>query len=314
MAGGGLNPFQKKCHLSNSPKSSEGFATPHDDRQLQMAFVNLKALEENCKALQKEMCRYEECLSKLQDIELGLSSSMLNCGLAREDALLRSLAECYHSAVYQMRDNTDNLKLLSRKTVADPVKKLNPEFATIANALKRRDSALRDCHNAKAKHEKAVKSSQSGGDGGKAAATTTTTSNNSQIGARAPPQRMAQRALEGAKEDFEAHNKLLLMEMPQFYEKRIDYFQNCLQALIRSQVNYYGETNSLFTHLSQTNSSSSYSKPTAAGSSQADAGRNTEGGDVDSRHGQSETAADKNYLEDMDRHLTAIKSLSIVGK
>lgn len=283
-----LNPFQKKCHLCSSPKSSEGLSSVQEDRQLQMAYVNLKALEDNCKNLQKEMCRYEDCISKLQEIELGLSSSMLNCGLAREDPPLRSVAECYHSVVYQMRDNTDNLKLLARKTVTEPVKKLNPEFAMIANALKKRDSALRDCSSAKAKHEKASKSPKTG--------------------QNVVRTQQAKRALEAAKEDYDTQNKLLLIEMPQFYEKRVDYFQPCLQALIRSQVNYYGETNSLFTHMS----SHVAVEAAAAASGETAAAEAAEA--ADSNKTSDAPSTDKHYLEDISKHLTAIKSLSIVGK
>ena len=93
----------------------------------------------------------------------------------------------------------------------------------------------------------------------------------------------AKKAWEAAKEDFDSQNKLLLMELPQFYEKRVDYFQPCLQALVRSQVNYYGETVKLFT-LSQTED--------------ADQG----------------ALNDKDFFDDVDKHLTAMKSLSIVGK
>jgi len=37
--------------------------------------------------------------------------------------------------------------------------------------------------------------------------------------------------------------------LPQFYEKRVEYFQPSLQALIRSQVDYYGESTRLFSNL-----------------------------------------------------------------
>ena len=40
-----------------------------------------------------------------------------------------------------------------------------------------------------------------------------------------------------AKEDYESQNKLLMEEMPNLYEGRIDYFQPSFQALIKSQVN-----------------------------------------------------------------------------
>jgi BAR domain len=46
----------------------------------------------------------------------------------------------------------------------------------------------------------------------------------------------AKKAFIASKDRFDKTNKLLLLELPQFYEKRVDYFQPCLQALIRAQV------------------------------------------------------------------------------
>merc|ERR1712029_599475 len=104
-----------------------------DDRQMEINYVNLKTLEENTKNLSKEMCRYGELVGKL-----------LNNSLCREDPPLRSVAECYHSIVYQTRDHTENLKMIARRTVAEPCKKLNPEFSNIANTLKKRESAIKE--------------------------------------------------------------------------------------------------------------------------------------------------------------------------
>ena len=47
----------------------------------------------------------------------------------------------------------------------------------------------------------------------------------------------AKKAYLASKDRFEKSNRLLMLELPQFYEKRVDYFQPCLQALIRAQVN-----------------------------------------------------------------------------
>ena len=77
----------------------------------------------------------------------------------------------------------------------------------------------------------------------------------------------AKRGYQLARDDYDKANRLLLLELPQFYEKRVDYFQPSLQveetftfinddqwslickALIRAQVDYYGESTRLFTHL-----------------------------------------------------------------
>ena len=93
----------------------------------------------------------------------------------------------------------------------------------------------------------------------------------------------AKKSFQHSKEEFESQNRLLLMELPQFYERRIDYFQPCLHALIRSQVDYYGETTRLFTHLVSANPNASNIK-------------------TDHEH--------KEYIEKM---MGDIKALSIVG-
>ena len=65
------------------------FSAAESDRQMEINYVNLRALEENTKNLAKEMNHYEECVGKLQDFELNLSSSLLNSSLCREDPPLR---------------------------------------------------------------------------------------------------------------------------------------------------------------------------------------------------------------------------------
>ena len=65
------------------------FSAAESDRQMEINYVNLRALEENTKNLAKEMNHYEECVGKLQDFELTLSSSLLNSSLCREDPPLR---------------------------------------------------------------------------------------------------------------------------------------------------------------------------------------------------------------------------------
>jgi len=39
-----------------------------------------------------------------------------------------------------------------------------------------------------------------------------------------------------AKTDFDAHNTLLLEELPRLYDSRVDYFQPSLQAYTSAQV------------------------------------------------------------------------------
>ena len=214
-----------------------------------------------------------------------MSSELSNSPLIHEHENLRKVAENYQSVTYQIGHNTDDLAQLSQKTVVDPLKKLNPEFGAIAGALKRRDTALNEALKAKAKWEKADKLEKTGTNVVRA--------------------EQAKKAWIAARDDYEAQNKLLLLELPQFYDKRVDYFQPCLQALVRSQVNFYGESNGLFTHL------------VSITSEKDEANDVTEGGQE--RTGKSsklvpKVISDKTFHEDLDKQLSALRSLSIVGK
>ena len=62
--------------------------------------------------------------------------------MCQENPELRRLAEEYSSAVYQLGNTTDDLSVLSQKTVVDPMKKLVGEFPCIQAAVKRRDLVL----------------------------------------------------------------------------------------------------------------------------------------------------------------------------
>ena len=94
--------------------------------------------------------------------------------------------------------------------MVEPMKKLTAEFGAIAIALKKRDATLSECLKTQTKLEKLSKLEKTG-------------NNLAKIDS-------AKKAYLLSKEDFDNQNRLLLLELPQFYEKRVDYFQPCLQV------------------------------------------------------------------------------------
>ena len=267
------------------PSLSQGLSTHMEDRELEMCFNNLQNLEDNCKKLYKEVKRYEECITNLHKLEQNMSSELSNSPLIQEHENLRKVAENYQSVTYQIGHNTDDLAQLSQKTVVDPLKKLNPEFGAIAGALKRRDTTLNEALKAKAKWEKADKLEKTGTNVVKA--------------------EQAKKAWIAARDDYENQNKLLLLELPQFYDKRVDYFQPSLQALVRSQVNFYGESNGLFTHLVSTTSEKDEIN---------DITESNHDRPVKTSKSVPKVTSDKNFNDDLEKQLSALRSLSIVGK
>jgi len=256
------NPLKKGTgQLSTKPQLSQGLATHEEDRELEINFNNLQGMEENSKRLYKEVRKYQECLGNLQKCEDKLASDLSSCN--HEDAELKKLSDDYSSVVYQMGHVTDDLVQLSQRSVVDPMKKITTEFPNIQVAIKKRDLLLAECQRNHQKWEKLAKLEKTGNNIVKA--------------------EQAKRSYQLAKDDFDKANRLLLLELPQFYSRRIDYFQPCLQALIRSQVDYYGESTRLFTNL------------------------------VSTTPDKSPLVSDEEYKKDIDNKLTQIRALSIAG-
>ena len=113
------NNLLKKPSLSQRPQLTQGLATHAEERDLELAFKNLRDLEDHCKKLYKEERRHEECANGLQRLERKMSSDLSNSPLCREyedSEDLRKIAEDYQSVVYQLGTVDYLTFFLSEKT------------------------------------------------------------------------------------------------------------------------------------------------------------------------------------------------------
>lgn len=119
---------------------------------------------------------------------------------------------------------------LCQKTFIEPLKKLREEFALIAAALTKREDLLiawRYCYNR-------VKKLQEKKD--------RTASHIAKL-------ERERRVEEAAAKDLKTVHAQLLIELPTFLDKRLEYIKPSIHALIMVQLDYYGSTTKLFTHL-----------------------------------------------------------------
>ena len=191
-----------------------------------------------------------------------------NSQLCLDNADLRQMSDELVSVVYQMGHNTEDMVQLAHRTVREPIKKINNEYPHIQAAIRRRDLALQEAQRAQAKYEKLAKLEKNGANNAK--------------------REQARRCYVGARDDFDKANKMLLLELPQFYERRIEYFQPSLQALVRAQVDYYGCSTRLHSKLGHS----------ASDNTGAEAGADTDYSDS---------------INDIEKKLSEIRALSIVG-
>jgi len=222
------NPLRKAA-LCQKPSLSQGFANYEDDRLLELSYVKLQELEENTKKVYKEVKRSEDCLLELHRAEEKLASDLCNSEVCQGDPELKTLVDKYVSVNYQMGHSSQDLVELGQRTVVEPMKKLAAEFPQIQASVKKRDVVLGEVVRNQQKLEKLQKLERTGQNIVKTEQT--------------------KKCFQHSKEDFEQQNRILVMELPQFYEKRVEYFQPSLQALIRSQVDYYGESTRLFSNM-----------------------------------------------------------------
>lgn len=135
---------------------------------------------------------------------------------------------------------------LCHKTFIEPLKKLRNEFANIAAALTKREDLVAiwkySYNRVKKLQEKKDK----------------TASHVAKL-------ERERRAEEAAAKDLKTVHTQLLKELPTFLEKRLEYINPSIHAVIMIQLNYYGHATQLYTQLMPTQYSSEFtSSPTVS--------------------------------------------------
>ncbi|KAG1657358.1 Bridging integrator 3 [Nymphon striatum] len=192
-----------------------------DELDLERQFTKLQDVEISCKKIIKHAKKYEENLAFLCKSEVKLTNDFCSSVLCQTDSDLREIIENWHTVAVTFEQLYPELSLICDKAVVDPIKRYQNFFSGVNSSLKKRESLLQECHKCQAKLEKLIEKEK-------------TAQNLVKID-------QAKKALVIAKEEFLNQNSILLQELPLLYETRIQYFQPCLEALIRGQVSYYGE-------------------------------------------------------------------------
>jgi len=194
---------------------------------MDLNLISCKGLENTTKKLYKDAKKYEDCILDVNRSEKKMTSDLSNSLLCHDEKKLRELVEEWHSYVSQASVFDDDLVLLTRRTIVEPLKKFQGAFTETRSALKKRDQAMQECTKASQKFQKLQEKEKTGQNIVKLEA--------------------AKQNLANLEEDFKALDRLLKSELPLLYEGRIEYFQPCLEALIKAQVEHYGNSANLFT-------------------------------------------------------------------
>ncbi|XP_026281053.1 bridging integrator 3 isoform X1 [Frankliniella occidentalis] len=223
------NPL-KKTYLTNRPTLAYPAVSQDEDKQLDLLFRNLQSVEDSNRRLQKEMKRYLEAVSNAEKAELKLTSDLSSSILCHENSNLRKLVEDYHSVAAQKSEGASELLRVSQRTFLEPLKKFGGEFSGLAAVLNSHEQLVQEWKNIATR----VKKLEERGD----------RMPNTIVKLEKEKQNLI-----AAAEAISSSHRRITEEFPVFFNKRIDYIQPTLQAMVRAQLDYHGNTTRCFTIL-----------------------------------------------------------------
>lgn len=212
------NPFKK---AKPSPKQTA-------DREFEREVARFNQLEGATKKIYKNTKKHGDGLSALSKAELRIYQDLATSPVSQDELFKEPLQECTACAE-RLDELRQELAYRNQKTVAEPMKKFSSVFPSVNAAIKRRDQALQDYQKYQAKVLKLQEREKT-------------------------PQNLAKldannQALAVAKLDYERQNAVMLADLPQLIEGRIDYFEPSFEAMIRSGASYYSQASEALSDL-----------------------------------------------------------------
>ncbi|XP_012258587.2 bridging integrator 3-like [Athalia rosae] len=223
------NPL-KRNHLTQRPSPASPLLSHAEDRDLDVTIQKLIHAEDTIRKLTKEMKKYLEAVANLDRTDQRLSLNLSTSGMAHISDDLRRVVEDYHSVTSQVGKTVQEMIHLCQKTFIEPLKKLRDEFAYIALAIAKREELVANWRYVYNRVRKLQEKKDR-------------TANHI---AKLERER---RVEEAAGKELRTVHAQLLVELPTFLDKRLEYIKPSVHALIMIQLDYYGNTTRLFTHL-----------------------------------------------------------------
>ena len=172
------------------------------------------------KKLNEESKRLRDCILAVNQYESKMTTDLSNSVLCQEEEQLRSVVEEWHTFTIESIKNGEEFATTIQKTIREPLKRWQNAFNEIKAAIKRYEQLKCDLikyNNKKQKYSEKEK-----------------TSNN------ILKLKNATESLANTQNDYHLMTQTLNKEIPLFIERRIDYFQPSLAALIRAEAQYWG--------------------------------------------------------------------------
>ncbi|XP_033632879.1 bridging integrator 3-like [Asterias rubens] len=211
-----------------SPKKAPPVISKEEEKEFEREVHKIEVLDEATKKLYKDMKHCIEAMGALSKTQCRIGQNLAASPVLNTEESLKSL-EQINKSISQIESRTQELNANSVRMMIEPMKKFSTIFPSLYIALKKREQCLQEYSRCQGKLEKYQDRERTGPNLAKLES--------------------CKKNLEAAKEEYDRQHKELMEAMPSFFEGRVEYFQPCFEALIKSQVTYYTECFKIYVDL-----------------------------------------------------------------
>ncbi|XP_062507543.1 bridging integrator 3-like [Corticium candelabrum] len=198
------------------------------DTEFDRSVTKFRQVEGLSKRVYKDTKRCTEAISSACKAAQKLGNDLANSSVV-EQTDLKETAEDFRDTMTEMSKLAAQLHSHEQKTVIEPMKKFSQVCPSVDRAVRKRDQKMAECEKLQAKVDKLKEKSPQ----------------------QTSKLESTQRELARCKPEFERINSQLTQEIPFLYERRIDYFEPCFEALIKSEMQYYQQCYCLLNDLEE---------------------------------------------------------------
>ncbi|KAI1286732.1 Bridging integrator 3 -like protein [Halotydeus destructor] len=223
------NLFHRKGSVPRGSSAFMGTATsssaPQKDSNNEVNKHAEKLFEVDMSAskMKKEAKKLNECIIALNRTQCKLTDDLSNSSLCQQyEPNLRAITEEWHTFNRQLTNCSDDLSSNIQRTVLEPTKKLQGTYKDVKAVIKKRDQYQQEISNLSIKVAKLSEKEKTG-------------QNLVQL-------EKAKQNLAASEEGLRRYDALIDQELPLLLDARRDYFQPSLEAFIKSEALFWGDT------------------------------------------------------------------------
>lgn len=182
------------------------------EKEFDSVMRNIEDLENRSRCIVKRSKQLSESSVAVGKAEYKILHNLME--LAEDSNLQRKLA-CWSESLQAKDKARQDFGNILQRCMIEPMKKYNTSFPGVASASKKREQLIQEVLRQQAKVDKYE--------------------GRERTGTNLVRLQEARKALSTAKEEYEAHRKLMLADVPAFYAERVRFMEPCLQAVIQAE-------------------------------------------------------------------------------